>query len=179
MGNTLKRYNSIRRTDDVDDQQGSAPISGALVASETQEQLQVFILSRLRQIIFGESAPEHWYDDLFSDGILSLKELSSSPGEAARVRVGVSLVGPIDGVNRLFRTTPEHFIHDLSGTGRTIELWHNGRRLTQTAVPNPALGDYTVGESGGVGTGFDTINLLTFAPVGRSSLLASYQRAPS
>jgi hypothetical protein len=176
MANTLKRFNSIRRTDDVDDQQGSAAISGALVASETQEQLQVFILSRLRQIIFGETAPEHWYDDLFSDGILSLKELSGS-SSAAVVRIGVSLVGPMNGMNRVFRTTPEHFVHDLGGTGKTIELWHNGRRLVQTPVSDPSLGDFTVEESGGVGTGFDTVNLLTFSPVGRSSLLASYHKA--
>lgn len=177
MGNTLKRYNSIRRTDDVDDQQGSAAISGALVASETQEELQVFLLSRLRQIIFGENAPEHWYDDLFSEGILSLRELSASSGTAALVRVGVALVGPKDGFNRVFRTTPEYFVHDLSGSGSTIELWHNGRRLAQTAVSDPGIGDFTVEESGGVGTGFDTVKLLTFAPVGRSSLLASYQKA--
>jgi len=177
MGNTLKRYNSIRRTDDVDDQQGSAAISGALVASQTQEELQVFILSRLRQLIFGENAPEHWYDDLFSDGILSLRELSASSGAAVIVRIGVTLVGPMDGANRIFRTTPERFVHDLSGAGKTIELWHNGRRLVQTVASDPGSGDFTVEESGGVGTGFDTVNLLTFSPVGRSSLLANYHKA--
>lgn len=177
MGNTLKRYNSIRRTDDVDDQQGSPAISGALVASETQEQLQVFFLSRLRQLIFGENATEHWFDDMFSEGILSLRELSISSG-AAIVRVGVALAGPKDGSNRVFRTTPDYFIHDLAGTGKTIELWHNGRRLVQTSVSSPELGDYTVEESGGAGTGYDTINLLTFAPVSSSGLLANYQKAP-
>ena len=176
MGNTLKRYNSIRRTDDVDDQQGSVAISGALVAAETQEELQVFFLSRLRQIIFGQHSPEHWYDDLFSEGILSLRELSASSGSVV-VRVGIALTGPKDGANRIFRTSPEYFVHDVDGLGKTIELWHNGRRLVQTAVANPSLGDYTVEESGGVGTGFDTVNLLTFAPVGRSSLVANYQKA--
>jgi hypothetical protein len=177
MGNTLKRYNSTRRADDTDDQQSSSAVSGALIASETQEQLQVFFLSRLRQLIFGENAPEHWFDDMFSEGILSLRELSISSG-AAIVRVGVALVGPKNGSNRVFRTTPEYFIHDLSGTGKTIELWHNGRRLSQTGTPNPELGDYTVEESAGVGTGYDTINLLTFAPVDSSGLLANYQKAP-
>lgn len=171
MGTTLKRFNSIRRTDDVSDQQDSAAISGAVVTSETQEQFQAFFLSRLRQIIFGESAPEHWYDDLFSSGILSLRDLSAS------LRVGVVLVGTRDGHNRTFRTAPEYFIHDLSGSGRTIELWHNGRRLVQTSSSNPGSGDFWVDESAGSGTGFDTVNLLTFAPVGRSSLLANYYRA--
>lgn len=175
MSNTFKRYNSIRRTDDTDDQQGSAAISGALVSSETQEELQVFFLSRLRQVIFGENAPEHWFDDLFSQGILSLKELSAS-SSAALTRVGVSLGGPKNGYNREF-TTPEAFVHDPGGTGKTISLWHNGRRLIQTPLANPGEGDFTVTESGGVGTGFDTINLLTFAPVVRSTLVADYQRA--
>lgn len=171
MGPTLKRFNSIRRTDDVSDQQDSAAISGAVLTSETQEQFQAFFLSRLRQIIFGESAPEHWYDDLFSSGILSLRDLSAS------LRVGVTLIGSLDGHNRTFKTLPEYFIHDISGGGRTIELWHNGRRLVQTSSASPGSGDFWVEESAGNGTGFDTVNLLTFAPVGRSSLLANYYRA--
>lgn len=172
---TLKRYNSIRRADDVDDQEGSASILGAVVASVTQEEYQVYFLSRLRQIIFGKDATDHWYDDFDAQGILSLKELSLSPSSQL-VRVGVELVGPKDGSNRVFRTTPDFFDHDLSGTGHTIEVFHNGRRLVQTDTPHPGLGDYFVEESGGVGTGFDTINLLTFAPVEESSLLANYHR---
>lgn len=176
MSNTLKRYNSIRRADDTGDQKDSAAILGALTASETQEELQTFFLSRLRQIIFGPNAPDHWFDDFVSQGILSLRDLSASSG-AALVRVGAPLVGPKDGSNRIFRTVPDHFVHDLAGNGKTISVWHNGRRLVQIGTADPGIGDYTVSESGGVGTGYDTINLLTFAPVGRSSLLADYQRA--
>ena len=175
MGITLKRYNSIRRADDTNDQHGSAAIQGALIASTTQEDLQTYVLSRLRQVIFGEASSEHWYDDFLSEGILSLKDLSASAGPTF-VRVGVSMVGPKDGANRVFRTTPDFFVHDPGGSGKTIEVWHNGRRLSQTVSPNPELGDYTVEESGGVGTGYDTINLLTFAPVSRSVLLANYYR---
>jgi hypothetical protein len=171
MGNTLKRFNSIRRSDDVGDQHDSGAISGAVATAETQEQFQAFFLSRLRQVIFGESAPEHWYDDLFSAGILSLRELS------AAARVGVPLAGPLNGHNRTFKTAPDYFVHDLSGTGRTIELWHNGRRLIQTNHSHPGSGDFWVEESAGAGTGFDTVNLLTFAPVGTSTLLATYYTA--
>jgi hypothetical protein len=170
MGNTLKRLNSIRRADDLSDQKDSVAISGAL-AAETQEQFQTLVLSRLRQLMFGPQATEHWYEDLFSAGILSLRELS------AAVKVGVSLTGPLDGLNRTFRTSPDRFIHDPEGTGRTIEIWHNGRRLVQTSSAHPGSGDFCVAESGGAGSGFDTVNLLTFAPVGRSSLLASYHKA--
>lgn len=174
MPPTLKRYNSIRRMDDTDDQQGSPAILGALTASVTQEELQVFFLSRIRQIIYGETSVEHWYDNFPAAGILSLKDLSLGIGPL--VRVGVTLVGPLDGLNRVFRTTPDYFIHDLAGSGKTIEVWHNGRRLLQTPTRDPGAGDYWVEESGGVGTGFDTINLLSFSPIGRSSVVASYQR---
>lgn len=174
---TLIRHRQVRRADNTDDQQDSSAIQGALIASETQEDLQVYFLSRLRQIIFGKDATEHWYDDFSADGILSLKELSSLSTGAALRRTGVELVGPLDGSNRIFRTDPDYFVHDLTGTGQTIEVWHNGRKLVQTDVSDPGTGDYIVEESGGVGTGFDTINLLTFAPVERSSLRANYFRA--
>jgi len=177
MALTLQRYRFIRRADDTDDQEGSAAILGAIGASVTSEDYQVFYLSRLRQVIFGNTAgTHHWYDDFLGDGILSLAELTAV-SSAVTVRVGVPLVGPLNGTNRVFRTTPDEFEQDLAGTGRTIEVFHNGRRLIQTATPDPSIGDYTVEESGGVGTGFDTINLLTFAPVARSSLVANYALA--
>lgn len=172
MGKTLHRYNSVRRADDVNDQHGSASISSALGAA-TQEELQTFILSRLRQIIFGEHAPENWYDDLFSAGVLSLRELTKRPsgggGEAPPVRLGAPLAGVTDGANREFHTQ-EPFVHGANG--RTIEVWHNGRFLAQTSDQIPG-GDYTVAESRGPGTGFDTV-LLNFTPTGSSLLQVNY-----
>jgi len=172
MPNTLKRYNSIRRADATTDQKISAEILNALANSETQEELQVFFLSRLRQVIFGETSPEHWYDDFLGLGIKSLKELSGGLG--GLIRVGVPLVGAKDGINRIFRTAPDHFVHAPSVTGQTIEVWHNGRRLIQTVASSPD-GEYWVSESGGVGTGYDTATLL-FSPVIKSGLVANYQR---
>lgn len=174
MAITIIRHRQVRRADNTDDQQDSSAIQGALIASETQEDLQVYFLSRLRQIIFGKNSTDHWYDDFSVDGILSLKELSSLSSGSAPRRTGVELVGPLDGSNRVFRTNPDYFVHDVFGTGQTIEVWHNGRKLVQTDVAHPGTGDYTVEESGGVGTGFDTINLLTFSPIERSSLRANY-----
>lgn len=177
MSGTYVRYRQVRRADNTDDQQGSAAILGALTSSTTQEDLQVFYLSRLRQVIFGNAAgTHHWYEDFLGEGILSLKDLSASAG-SVHVRTGVALVGPRDGSNRVFRTTPDKFVHDPTGTGRTIEVWHNGRRLIWTSNGDPSQSDFTVSESGGVGTGFDTITLLTFAPVGKSVLVADYQLA--
>lgn len=171
------RYRQTRRADDTTDQETSASILGAITSSVTQEDYQRFFLSRLRQVIYGNSpGPHHWYEDFLGEGILSLKDLSAASG-AAKVRTGVALVGPKDGANRVFRTTPDKFVHDPTGTGKTIEVWHNGRRLIWTPTADPSQSDYMVSESGGVGTGFDTITLLTFAPGGRSALVADYQLA--
>lgn len=178
MAGTYVRYRQIRVADNQADRATPAQITNALTNSVTQEDLQYYFLSRLNQVIFGGSyTSHHWYEDFLSEGILSLKDLSASIAPVT-VRTGADLVGPKDGMNRIFRTTPDHFVHDPTGSGRDIEVWHNGRRLIWTSVANPALGDFTVSESGGVGTGFDTVTLLTFAPVGRSTLVADYQLAP-
>ncbi len=178
MAGTYVRYRQIRVADNQADQASPAQITGAYSNSVTQEDLQYFFLSRLNQVIFGAAYPSHhWYENFLAEGILSLKDLSATIGPVT-VRTGIALVGPKDGTNRIFRTTPDHFVHDPLGSGKDIEVWHNGRRLIFTQSPDPTQGDFVVSESGGVGTGFDTITLLTFAPVGRSSLVADYQLAP-
>ena len=174
---TLPRYRQIRRADNVDDQEDATAILGALPSSVTQEDLQAYFLSRLREVIFGADPGKHWYDDFEAQGILSLKELSAASPATAPVRTGFEMVGPKDAFNRVFRTTPLKFVHDPSVSGKTISVWHNGRRLIHTPNGDPAKGDYTVSESGGFGSGYDTINLLTFAPVGRSSLVADFHIA--
>lgn len=65
-----------------------------------------------------------------------------------------SLTGPQDGSNTTF-TTPTKFI--ASGPSKE-SFFYNGALLKQ-GVGN----DYTVSESGGVGSGFDTITM-AFAP---------------
>ncbi len=65
--------------------------------------------------------------------------------------VGALPLGIIDGVNTTFTTTS--FFQEGS-----LAVYYNGQRLRKGAS-----NDYTVSESGGIGTGFDTINL-TFAP---------------
>jgi len=161
-GPTLARYEVIRIADNLDDQKTAAQIKLAIPSSITEEDYQIFFLSRLREIIFGNGT-EHWYDDFQAAGIRPLRQLSQR-------RFQVQLVGSKDGVNRIF-TTPEKFMHDPT-IGLTIDVWHNGRRLMQGL--NPSVGDYSVSESGGLGTGFDTINLYTFAPIERSCLVADY-----
>lgn len=76
-------------------------------------------------------------------------------------KVGIGLVGSIDGINQTF-TTPTKFVHVVGG--ETIRVFYNGQRLVEGV-----LDDYTVSESGGPGTGYDTV-LLAFAPKGSPGL---------
>jgi hypothetical protein len=83
-----------------------------------------------------------------------------------RYRVGQNLVGSRDGLNVMF-TTPglEKFSHNLPFLD--ISIFFNGSRLA-------LLDDYLVMESGGPGTGFDTVMLLVPAPRPDDHLLADY-----
>ena len=80
---------------------------------------------------------------------------------------GVSLIGALDGNNRIF-TTPNKFIQGTFGANKfAICIKHNGRDLVETI-------DYIVSESSGVGTGFDTIIFISFTPKNTSVLRADY-----
>ena len=85
---------------------------------------------------------------------------------ADRFRVGQNLVGPRDGSNLTF-TTPglEKFSHNLPFLD--ISVVFNGSRLA-------LLDDYLVMESGGSGTGFDTVILLVPPPLPNDHILADY-----
>ena len=87
----------------------------------------------------------------------------------SRYRASQGLVGPKDGVNETF-TTPgsEKFVFNLPFLD--ISVYYNGVRLT-------LLDDYMISESGGPGTGFDTI-VLTNAPLSNDHLFADYILAP-
>lgn len=58
--------------------------------------------------------------------------------------------------------------------GQTIEVFHNGRRLVQAPGADPRFGDYYVAESGGTGTGYDTVTFVSFSPTQRSVLTCNY-----
>jgi hypothetical protein len=73
------------------------------------------------------------------------------------------LAGATNGVNMSF-ATPEAFMHAPPGVSIRVHL--NGQRLLLTD-------DYTVAESGGPGTGFDTVVLL-FAPRSGDKVFADY-----
>lgn len=79
----------------------------------------------------------------------------------------IPLIGLKDGFNRSFYT-PEKFINgSYFGNTFHIEVSHNGKKIFDGI-------DYTLSESGGLGTGYDTINFVSFVPVARSVLKANY-----
>lgn len=82
-------------------------------------------------------------------------------------RQEIPLIGMKNGSNRVF-LTPEKFINGLYfGNSFHIEVKHNGKALYENI-------DYTIGESGGPGTGYDVINLTQFSPLAKSTLFAWY-----
>lgn len=86
----------------------------------------------------------------------------------ASLRTNVALLGVVNGVNTVF-STPDTFIHD----GVTDEaVYVRGQRLLHGAG-----NDYVASESGGVGTGYDTI-VLSIPPQAGDNLLIDYYVAP-
>jgi len=83
----------------------------------------------------------------------------------ADLRWDVSLLGLKNELNTVF-TTPEDFRQD---TYMAVRVFYNGQRL-RVGVGN----DYLVSESGGPGTGYDTITLLGIAPHTDDNLTADY-----
>ncbi len=109
---------------------------------------------------------------LMSAGIINGLEAAGGGGGTTipyLFRQGVPLVGPIDGVNRIFTVpSPDKFINGtLNGNILKIQILHHGRALVEST-------DYIVSESAGVGTGYDTIVIVSFTPSINSTLVANY-----
>lgn len=104
---------------------------------------------------------------LQSVGIMEGLEVAAVPAEIPfAFKQGIMLLGVKDNVNRVF-TTPDKFINGSFGNNDfRILIKHNGRDLVEGI-------DYFVAESGGPGTGYDTI-VLCFSPKPRSVLVADY-----
>lgn len=109
---------------------------------------------------------------LMDAGITIGLEVDSSGGIAAVPylwRNEVKLLGATNSSNTTFMIPGgEKF---LDGTFEDnefhISVEHNGRRLIQDC-------DFIIQESGGVGTGYDTIKIISFVPNYKSQLIADY-----
>lgn len=96
---------------------------------------------------------------------LSLQTASQLFVATARHRTGLDLLGAKDGTNYTF-TVPggDKFTHNLPFL--SIHVYLNGQRLR-------LLDDYLIFESGGSGTGYDTV-VLEVAPIARDKVLVDY-----
>jgi len=108
---------------------------------------------------------------LESAGITTGLEVENGGGSSFPFifREGTELIGTIDGINRTF-TTPEVFLDGtISDNVLRIKILHNGRRLIKDI-------DYIISESGGLGTGYDTVEFISFIPQAepKSRLVADY-----
>lgn len=90
--------------------------------------------------------------------IASLGGLGPAP-----VHFGILPIGDVNGTNKVFKT-PSKFIHSVS---TTIAVYLTGVRQ---------VGTYTPSESGGAGTGFDTVTFAS-APAPADSVVVDYVSA--
>ena len=74
-GPTLLRDRRVRVADDITDAQTPAQIELAIPSSVTEEDYQVYFLSRLREVIYGNDPSHHWYDNFEGNGTLPLTAL--------------------------------------------------------------------------------------------------------
>lgn len=93
---------------------------------------------------------------------------ATGAGISARFRWNKALVGPKDGSNLTF-STPETF---LQVEATAIRVYRNGVLLEMGTGA-----DYTIDESGGPGTGWDTIVLEACPPRDWEKLTADYVAA--
>ena len=111
-------------------------------------------------------------DFLIRSGIINGLEVVTD-GYAANFpvifRQNIPLVGTRDSNNRIFSVpTPDKFVNGtLFNNEFRILVRHNGKGLEEGI-------DYMVSESGGSGTGYDTIVMISFSPKARSRLIADY-----
>lgn len=86
----------------------------------------------------------------------------------ADIREDEQLVGAINGLNQTY-LLPNSEKALYADPGLKIKVSLNGVRLHEGAA-----NDFTVSESGGVGTGYDTITLVHIAPISGDLVTADY-----
>jgi hypothetical protein len=134
----LRQDKQVRNSDDYDDTHIAGPTLET-DAENLEDDLNA-IRSQIKRIIHGTN-PGSWTD-------------VGGTGTLSDLRWDIEPLGVIDGSNLVF-TTPEKFIQSVP---LTILVYRNGQRQMLG-------GDYTVSESGGFGTGYDTITFVADAKI--------------
>ena len=151
MARQRLRLVTIRKPGSFDDQKSPVQIAASETDAADEQAFVESILSQIRQIL----GTANWYDPVPT----TLQALSQIPER----KYDVELVGVKDGVNVTF-TTPDLFDPD------TLLVYVNGVRQQVGAGC-----DFEVSESGGIGTGYDTITLDSrLAPKVEESVFADY-----
>lgn len=140
-------------------------IRGSLLKGELNHKIRakdiVVVCSDIDLLQFN-SAHKQFLQDA---GIVTGLEVTGAVGTIPYVfKEEVQMVGAVDSVNRVFRV-PDKFIKgSYFGNDFNIIVTHNGRELFEGT-------DFTCVESGGSGSGYDTIVLESFTPRANHSLL--------
>lgn len=100
-------------------------------------------------------------------GAVSGLEAGSTSSFNFAFKQNVVLAGTLDGSNRIFTTSDKFVNTDIGSNSFRILVRHNGKGLLQGI-------DYSLSESMGAGTGFDTITFISFAPKSNDTLVADY-----
>lgn len=148
---------------------GEADIRASLLKGEIRHK----ILAEDITVVCSDIDLLQFNDDqkqfLIDSGIIKGLEISSTIGTLPYLwREEKDLIGLRNGSNRTF-FTPEKFLNGTFVTGDQfhIHVKHNGKDLYESI-------DYTISESSGPGTGYDTINLISFTPNAHSLLKVNY-----
>jgi len=123
--------------------------------SITREELHADVSRQCNNLEIVRDYPEY---------LLQLQSAVYSSSTTENQKFNIELIGTKDGSNRVF-TTPDFFIVD------TIRFYRNGvRQMIGTG------NDYTVSESGGPGTGYDTLTFESScpAPLSWENLVSDY-----
>jgi hypothetical protein len=106
-------------------------------------------------------------DEIDDTGIAYIQSKVTAGSIGYLWREKIPLIGMRDGLNKTFYT-PDKFINGsyLSNIFH-ITVEHNGKELYENI-------DFTIGESGGAGTGYDTLNIFALTPNSHSLLYATY-----
>lgn len=105
--------------------------------------------------------------------------LAKGQGGSAQIedlRVNIRLLGTINDFNKVFTLPGGEAAVDLSSSGSaTIDTYYNGKRLE-----HGSSNDFVISESGGPGTGFNTIALTAarLPPKVGDKLTANWIKAP-
>lgn len=129
---------------------------------------EIFVVeSNIELLQFGECHLQFLIDSGITVGVDPSK-LGGGGNFPYAIKQQIHLIGTKDSVNRIFTVpAPDKFLNGIYDNNEfRILIKHNGRDLVETK-------DYFVAESGGPGTGFDTI-ILCFAPRDVSVLVADY-----